>query len=201
MNTAPPLEGLVLCGGESRRMGRDKGSLLREGKTWAAVAGELLQPFVNTVYYSIRHEQRPVYEALLPGASLLTDEPDLAGRGPLGGLLSFHRYHPGDSCFLLACDLPFMEAFVLQQILAVYRESPGADAFLYRSPQSLEPMAAIYSAKWMEGLQQKIEQGKIRNYGFQAALAQAQVVTLPWNETIAASFRNANDPDALTGIQ
>ena len=43
---AGPLMGLVLCGGESRRMERDKGLLLHDGVPWALYAGRKLMPWM-----------------------------------------------------------------------------------------------------------------------------------------------------------
>src|SRR5215472_5246904 len=91
------LLGVVLCGGESRRMGRDKGLLLKDGVPWAKYVGQRLFGCTE-VFYSINSRQREAYSELFPANRLIVDALDIPG--PLNGLLSAHRLMPGPDILL-----------------------------------------------------------------------------------------------------
>jgi molybdopterin-guanine dinucleotide biosynthesis protein A len=90
--------GVVLTGGASRRMGKDKASLpLRDGTTMAVITAGLLRPHTS-----------PCIE-LGPGVSGLPAVPD-AGHGPLAALAGARAFWDsipaGSDVVVLATDLP-----------------------------------------------------------------------------------------------
>ncbi len=106
-NGTAGLIAVVLCGGQSSRMGRDKGLIERDGVCWAAWMGRKLSSFGLPVVYSVRAGQEAAYSAVLPEGSLIADAMDIGG--PLNGLLSVHERFPGNDLLVLACDMQDMD--------------------------------------------------------------------------------------------
>ncbi len=139
MHTAP-LNGLVLAGGFSRRMGRDKAALKIHSRTQIEHAMSLLSACCETAYVSVRPEQDsdtrfqawPRIQDLHPGS------------GPLGAIVSAQTFVPDIAWLVLACDLPFVDEQVLSQLLA--QRDPGRVATCYRSTcdRLPEPLCAIF---------------------------------------------------------
>ena len=137
------LLGVVLCGGESRRMGRDKGLLERDGVPWAVRMAEKLGPFHLPVIFSVRPGQTPAYRAAIPEGDLLEDKPDLAG--PLNGLLSVHVTFPEKDILLMACDMLDLDEATIRDLIGVYRDSGYAYYGYQVGAGFFQPFCAIYT--------------------------------------------------------
>lgn len=138
------LLGVVLCGGESRRMGRDKG-LLRsaEGRPWALLMGDKLTDCGVPVVYSINQRQLAVYSAIFSPEQLIIDAAEWPG--PLNGLFTVHQSFPNRDLLLLACDMPDLDAATLSGLIAIYR-AEEADCYAYETEGFLQPFCGIYTA-------------------------------------------------------
>lgn len=149
------LMGLVLCGGESKRMGSDKGSLLKDGIPWALHVAGKLAPFGLRVVYSINALQMETYPGFIASGQLITDSMPIPG--PLGGVLSVHERFPSNDLLLLACDMLDMDEATIGKIIATYREGgpPGHEArdnekydfYVYEDEGYIQPFCGIYTAR------------------------------------------------------
>ena len=139
-----PLRGLVLAGGLSQRMQADKGRLRygAAGREQREVAAGLLAEVCEEVLVSCRAEQ----VAELPAG--LQPLPDtFLGLGPLGGILSAFRRDPNTAWLVLACDLPFLTAATLRELVA--GRQPGRLATAFQSPgnEFPEPLITIFEPR------------------------------------------------------
>ena len=138
-----PLFGLLLAGGKSRRMGADKANLVY-GETglpeWKRMAG-LLAGVCERVFVSIRQGQILNIRAPDDPYTFLPDPPE--SKGPLTGLLTAAEDHPEVAWLMVACDLPLLDAPILQHLLT---HRGKAEAIAYHSAHDglPEPMCAIY---------------------------------------------------------
>lgn len=151
---AAPLAGLVLAGGRSTRMQRDKAALDYGGVSQLERAMELLAAQVTPAYVSVRPDQRD--EPLRARYAQVEDRAD--GLGPVAGILAAQALHPGRAWLVLACDLPRLDAATLAHLVAA--RAPSRMATAYRSsydglpeplcaiwePASREPLAAYVAA-------------------------------------------------------
>lgn len=137
---APRVLGLVLAGGRSSRMKRDKAALQYGGRTQLERAAELLAPFVDEVFVSVRADQAddPV-RARFPR---IVDRP--GRQGPIAGILAAQAERPDAAWLVLACDLPFLDGPTLAHLLA--NRDPARVATAYRSAHDglPEPLCAVY---------------------------------------------------------
>lgn len=145
-----PLLGLVLVGGQSRRMGRDKALLCYDGQTpQIERTVELLKPLCQQVFVS----QRETQSFELPQETDPIFDSVNEAKGPLCGILSAMRYKQKVNWLVLACDLPNVDRPVLTKLISHF-EADSSKAAAYRnSADGLpEPLCAIYPATLHEEL-------------------------------------------------
>jgi molybdopterin-guanine dinucleotide biosynthesis protein A len=100
----PVLNGLVLAGGHSKRMGQDKSVIKWHGKEQRYYMADLLQLVCHEVYISCRGEQQ---DTIGVGYPALVDT--VSGAGPLGGIQSAFKKHNDTAWLVVACDLPLLD--------------------------------------------------------------------------------------------
>ncbi|MPR35551.1 molybdenum cofactor guanylyltransferase [Salmonirosea aquatica] len=189
------LHGLVLSGGESRRMGRDKGLIPVESTLWVNRAGTLLQEVDLPVSILIREVQRKVYTAeILPDFELLSDL-DLPVGGPLKGLLSFHLRYPQADVLVLPCDMPNLTVGLLRKLMVLRAKVPEAEAWVFMVQDCLQPFPGIFSARLLAAVSQKMYDGYLTRHGLVQVLASAKTASEVVEDEFA--FRNLNSPADL----
>jgi molybdenum cofactor guanylyltransferase len=150
-NTVKDPVGLVLAGGASRRMGRDKALLVLDpghpGETLAAAAARRLALVCAEVLVADRGR------ATVPGLPSLPDGP---GRGPAAGLLGAAAARPGRPLLVLACDLPAVPEALLAGLAEI---ASGADLALPRWSGGLEPLCAVWGPAALARLAGRVERG------------------------------------------
>jgi len=137
---ASPLYGLILAGGSSSRMQRDKAALQYQGRSQLDRAFELAGRHVAKVFVSVRAEQR--HDPVRNGKPMIVDS--AGGEGPIVGIRSALAAHPHAAWLVLACDPPFLSDAVLTRLLS--GRDPNALATAYRSAQDglPEPLCAVW---------------------------------------------------------
>ncbi len=155
---APPLYGLVLAGGRSTRMQRDKAAIeYRAGQTQLDAAMELLSTRVARVYLSVRSDQRG--EPARARYPQIIDRGDV--EGPIAGIVAAQAQHPEAAWLVLACDLPFLDAATLDRLIA--SRDPDADATAFRSSHDglPEPLCAIFEPRAQPKIAAHLAAGRI----------------------------------------
>jgi molybdenum cofactor guanylyltransferase len=152
----PPVYGLVLTGGRSTRMQRDKAALAYGDSSQLERAMALLTPLVTRAYVSVRAEQRQ--EPLRARFLQIVDR--LENSGPIAGILAAQERHPDVAWLVLACDLPRLDAATLTHLLR--ERAPARTATAYRSSHDglPEPLCAIYEPRSRTALAAFVDSGK-----------------------------------------
>ena len=138
----PVLQGLVLAGGQSQRMGRDKGAIAWHGKEQRYYMADLLREVCGEVYISCRPEQQPDLNS-----SYKTLPDTFIGLGPYGAILSAFREQPDAAWLVVACDLPLLDRQTLQQLTAQRNSATIATTFESPHDGFPEPLITIWEPK------------------------------------------------------
>lgn len=155
MKTPRTLHGLVLAGGRSSRMGRDKAMLVHpDGRSLARRCCDLLREAgCESVVLSIRHDQE--IPAGLDDLEIVRD-PAGASHGPMAGIVSGMRLHPESDWLVLACDLPRLDLRTLSHLVS--SKDTGETFLAYRSEFDglPEPLCTLYTAASLPVLEQAV---------------------------------------------
>ena len=138
-----PLYGLILAGGKSTRMGRDKGALVyHDGKDQVSYLHEVISPFVDQVHVSIRNTQ--LLDAHLQGYDTIEDAREIAS--PLNGILSAMDMFPEASWLVVAVDMPYINELAVQTLLNVRKPDVPATCFTSPVKGGPDPLFAVWEA-------------------------------------------------------
>jgi len=155
--TTSPTYGLVLAGGESRRMGSDKALLVRDGQSQLAHIAALLERLTDRVYVSTRSEQQE--ESERSRHAQIVDRYE--NIGPIAGILSALEEHPQADWLVVACDLPNIDEATLQFLIDNRSQEKPFTAFRSSHDDLPEPLCALYQSGSDSILRQFIDDGVV----------------------------------------
>jgi molybdenum cofactor guanylyltransferase len=157
MTAVPTLYGLVLAGGRSTRMQRDKAALeYHPGESQIDAAMRLLDGRVARAFLSVRGDQRA--DPVRARHPQIVDRDQL--EGPIAGIRAAFEEFPDAAWLIVACDLPYLDARTLDHLIG--SRATGADATAFRSSHDglPEPLCAIYEPRARAGLDAHIAAGR-----------------------------------------
>lgn len=191
MNNKLGITGVLLTGGESRRMGRNKAFLEIGGKLLIEKSLETLQRVCSKVVISSRSED--LYKGY--GYQVIVDV--IKGKGPLGGIYSVLQQTEYDHLFLAACDMPFLQE---DAIRLLYREIKDFDALVPYIAGRMHPLHAFYHKRILPLVEKKILKDKLRLTDVlsecQTKIYKAETGSDPiQRQLLERSVLNVNTPD------
>jgi molybdopterin-guanine dinucleotide biosynthesis protein A len=186
-----PLFGLVLAGGESRRMGRDKAALQLHGRSQVDWAFDLLSRHCTQVFVSVRPGQQD--DPARTSHPTIVDRHE--GAGPIAGIAAAQAAHPDAAWLVVACDLPFLGDPTLEALIAG-RSDRAVTAFRSTHDGLPEPLCAIYEPQTRTAIEAAIASGKHCPRKF---IIQSGVPLL--EQPDPAALDNVNTPDDLYRAQ
>lgn len=150
-----PVFGLVLAGGKSRRMGRDKALLDHNGQSQLAYVAGVMAACVEKVFVSTRpdqidNEERAQFEQIVDRYENL---------GPVAGILSALEERPEVDWLVVACDLPNINEQTIQFLLEHRVGEQPFTAFVSSYDGLPEPLCAIYHMGCEEIVRQFVDDG------------------------------------------
>ena len=169
---------IILCGGQSARMGGENKALLPWG------AGTLLE-------HIVRQGQAAAEEVIvvgngvepMPGTIVVSDiVPDA---GPLGGLHAGLTAARFERCVAVGCDIPFATAEIMRALLDL---GAGCDAAVPRTEDGLHPLVAAYARSCVGVIERQLTRGERRMSSF------LDQVRVRW---VSEEELRAFDPDLL----
>jgi len=183
----PDITGIILVGGKSRRMGRDKAFLTWDGAPlFEKVLHIFRESFATVLLVGGDVERYGKY-----GERIL---PDLYPGSALGGLYTGLYHATSDYIFVASCDMPYPSAALLRYLCSL---KGGYDCVVPETAQALEPLFAVYAKSALPAMLDLLNSGNFRIYDLYPQLATRYVgVTelAPFSEG-GRSLVNVNTPD------
>jgi len=191
MNREGQIEGFILAGGESSRMGREKALL--------EIGGEPLIVRTARLVESVTGGATVVGESAAVGAlglPMLTD--DWPGAGPLGAIATALRMAKSPWSLVVACDLPYLTKEWLEHLIAraAAREA-SADAVLAMNTRGAEPLSALYHKRAEPVIRAALERGTRKVTDGLASLRIEVIEPAEWKrfDSEGYLFKNMNSPE------
>ena len=147
--TVQNIRGLVLTGGQSTRMGKDKSELYYHGKPQKEFVKNLLEEEGIKTHYSVQvnnKKEDEIHDVFL-------------NLGPFGGICSAFQKDPNSAWIVLATDLPFLDKNLIKLLLEKRNPAKVATAVIGKGKQFPEPLITIYEPKAYSILLQYLAQG------------------------------------------
>ena len=138
--------GVVLAGGQSRRMGTDKALLELDGVSLVERAGRRLAAICSQVVLADGGR------GAIDGLQSVADGP---GQGPVAGILGAAAAFPDAALLILACDLPRVPISLLGELAS---PTPH-DWTVPRWQRRLEPLCALYRSAALAALRRQVGNG------------------------------------------
>ena len=188
-----PAAAVILAGGLSARLGRDKAGELLLGRSLLQRVIDRLAGLVDEYVVVIAAGQTlPPVEA---GAPLRTVEDLFPRVGPLGGIFTGLDAMWAARAVAVACDLPLLQPALLRELL---RLAPGHDAVV---PLNVlpEPLCAVYAKTCLDAIRNRIDAGAYKVTGFFEAVDVLYVEPATWRrfDPEGVSFLNVNREEDL----
>ena len=180
--------GVILAGGESRRMGSDKSLLPINGAR-----------FIDHVY----RRMATLFEEVI----IVTNSPELYNeipcrkvpdiyyaQGALAGVHSGLAHAKSEKIFVVGCDMPFINSAVVREICT---HAEQGDLVVPHSSSGHEPLHALYAKNCLPAMEQVLKQNKRRITSFfdQVCVVEIPATELQQIDPLELSFRNINTPE------
>lgn len=189
--------GVVLCGGQSSRMGTDKGLLLYGSFTWAQLAAEKLAALEIPVVLSVNEQQYPFYKERLGEMVLIADDCNLNIGGPLKGILSVHLQYPKEDLIILACDMINMNIDVLKVLVSWYAKVEWEVYMFVRNDDVIETMCSVYTVAALEKILALYRQRQLKKHSLHYITRSLNSCFLPILQHWEVYFVNCNSKSDL----
>ena len=184
----------ILAGGRASRFGGcDKSALIVEGLPILDRQMAALSQVADEVMLVVGEQMPP------PRADVRIVRDRVSASGPLGGLDAALAAARHDRLVLLACDMPFVTARLLQHLLAL---TSGADAVVPRTERGYHPLCAAYTRACQPAIAVHLARGQLRMVEF---LADVRVRVVGGDELAALGdhhrlLANINTPAEYDGL-
>ncbi len=184
--------GIILAGGESKRLNNVEKSNLLVGKK--RIIERMMTVFEKLFSEIILVSNRPTTHLEW---NVIIVKDIYNKRSSLTGIHSGLFYTKTDHAFIAACDTPFLKLDLVKTI--VQHVDSGADVVIPRTNAGIEPLCAVYSRRCLQPVQNALEQKnlKIRNFFSKLNVKEIPETVLRKIDPGLDSFFNINTPDDL----
>jgi len=182
--------GVILAGGRSSRMGRDK-AMLKMGE----------QTLFDRILF--------IMQSLFPQVIIAGDRPDLARPGvpcypdcypgsALGGLYTGLLEAKTDMIFVSSCDIPFPASDIIRILLS---DREGYDVVVPLTPDGFEPLFALYHKNCLPAMRDMLERKEYRIFDFYPLVRVRYMHAVELPPDWRWSLMNVNTPEEFNSLK
>jgi molybdopterin-guanine dinucleotide biosynthesis protein A len=188
------ISGIILSGGKSSRMGKNKAFIEIDGVPIIQRIHNLFKTLFSEIVIVtnevelFQNFEAKIYRDLIPD------------QGALGGLYTGIYYSSFLHAFCVACDMPFLKGPVIRYLI---EKMEDYDVVVPRTKDGLHPLHAIYSRNCLDAIKKIIEHGHFKIMDFYP-MVKVNIVEESEFRTLdlaRESFLNVNTPEELRLIE
>jgi molybdenum cofactor guanylyltransferase len=188
-----PITGVILAGGEARRMGgNDKGLLALRGRPMIAYTLESLRPQVDTLLISANRNMDRYAEFGFP----VVGDTLTGFHGPLAGIYSAMRAAGTPLIATVPCDAPFLPPDLVRRLGAALRDT-GTDIAVAHNGERMQPVFALLRRELADALERFLARGERK---IDRWYAEHRTTIVDFSDA-PATFINVNTPDEVTQVE
>lgn len=171
--------GILLAGGKSSRMKKNKAFLELEGQPLVERSLGVLEAMFSEVLISSNEPE------LYTGYNVPVIQDEILDRGPLEGLYQGLKAATFESAFFVACDMPFLQ---MELIRFLFSWTSHYDVVVPRLQSGLHPLHAFYNRRCLPHIKNNLEAGRLKIIDFYPACSVQYI-----EESDLTSFLNLQD--------
>jgi molybdopterin-guanine dinucleotide biosynthesis protein A len=188
------MTGIILAGGKSQRMGRNKAFIDAGGVPLFERVYVVFRKLFSEIII-VANDARPFerYEALLRNDIIVN-------KGALGGLYTGLFYSPTYHAFCSACDMPLLNPQVIKYMT---EGRDDYDVVVPKTADGLHPLHAIYSKNCLDPMRQLLERDdlKIINFFQQVRVRYIEEMEIKEFDPHMRSFINVNTEEQIEALR
>ena len=190
----PAATGIILAGGASTRLGRDKASEALLGRPLLRWVLDRVARVVDEIVIVTAAGQ--TLPPVNTDRTLRVVEDVLPARGPLGGIYSGLREARHELSLAVGCDMPLLSVPLLRELL---RLSEGYDVVMPRRRGRTQALHAVYGRNCLEPMRRELDAGHLKVISFLPAVSVLYVDEDVWTrfDPEGQSFFNINTEEDL----
>jgi molybdopterin-guanine dinucleotide biosynthesis protein A len=191
---------IIVAGGKSERMGRDKKFIELEGKPFLHHSIETARKIADDIIIVVGSKKQEEETRRMTDLEVVTDEEP--GRGPIMGIYTGLKRCRGEYAAVLPTDTPLMKPEIFMHMI---KGCQGWDAVIPRDGEHLEPLHAVYRVKAMiEACKRTMKEGKSSSYLAAGRLERVKFIPIQdfkiYDKNLL-TFRSINTPKELEKLK
>ena len=151
MNSIKDVTAIVLAGGNSSRMGKEKAFLEIGGRFLIEYVYNQLLAYFEVILISANNKEK--YSFL--GAEVIPDK--IPGTGPLMGIASALEASKSEINFIIACDIPDIDISYVKKMIHECKDYDGVVPIKRKS--KYEPLYAVYKKSMLKAMNEVLSSG------------------------------------------
>ncbi|MBG6131815.1 molybdopterin-guanine dinucleotide biosynthesis protein A [Aquimarina sp. EL_43] len=183
------ITGIILAGGKSSRMGREKGLILLDGKPFIQHSIDVLSPLVNTILIVSSNSD---YDAF--GVKRVEDI--IVESGPLAGLHSGLMHSNTKHNLVISCDVPLVTTEFLKKLLSYEKED--YDIVQFEADGKSIPLIALYKKRCADRCQELLANGERRLRKLISVVKTKTITVLEKERLLVTNMNTIEDLKTIT---